>query len=144
MGKRRNNDLTTLGRELQHCRARAARLWRSYHAINEKLDPEGSTLAHRAWSEAVDEALRIADAISRKQAATLAELLIQFDAIWWWLIEDDSILDASAKHWLKLFRRSLRGLTAKTNTAASSPRVVGQPALGDGPLAGPNLNLRGQ
>ena len=114
MGKRRNNDLTTLGRELQHCRARAACLWRSYHAINEQIDPEGSTIAHQAWSETVDEALRIADAISREQAATLSDLLIQFDAIWWWVVEDDSILDASARRWLPRFRRSMRGLAAKS------------------------------
>ena len=39
MGKQRSNDLTTLGRDLQHCR--------------------DSSLAHQAWSEAVDQALRI-------------------------------------------------------------------------------------
>ena len=113
MGKRRNNDLTTLGRDLQHCRARAARLWRRYHAIDEQFDPEGSSLAHRAWSKAVDEALSIADAISLEQATTLADLLVQFDAIWWWVVEDDSILDASARRWLRRFHRSLRELAAK-------------------------------
>ena len=112
MAKRRSNDLTTLGRDLQHCRARAARLWRRYYAIDEQLDPEGSTLAHQAWSETVDEALRIADAISREQATSFAELLVQFDAIWWWVVEDDAILDASARHGLRRFRRSLRGLAA--------------------------------
>ena len=114
MGKRRNNDLTALGRDLQHCRARAAQLWRRYHAIDEQLDPEGSTIAHQAWSEAIDEALRMADAISREQATSLTDLLIQFDGIWWWAVEDDGILDASTRHWLRRFRRSLRGLAAKS------------------------------
>ncbi len=114
MGKRRNNDLTPLGGDLRHRRARAARLWRRYQAINEKLDPVGSTLAHRAWSEAVDAALGIADAISLEQATTLADLLVQFDAIWCWVVEDGRILDASAKRWLRRFRRSLRALAAKT------------------------------
>ena len=114
MGKRRNNDLTTLGQDLQRCRARAARLWRRYHAIDEQLDPETSSLAHLAWSEAADEALRIADAISREQATTISDLLVQFDAILWWIVEDDSVLDASARRWLRRFRRSLRALTAKS------------------------------
>ena len=114
MGKQRNNDLTTLSRDLQHRRARAVRLWRRYQAIDEQLDPEGSSPAHRAWSEAVDEAITIADAISRERATSLSDLLIQFDAIWWWVIEDDSILDANAGHWLRRFRRSLRGLAAKS------------------------------
>src|SRR5665213_3662860 len=107
MGKRMNNNLglTALDLDLQRCRARAARLWHKCQAIDERLDPEGSTLAHRAWSEAVDAALRIADAISLEQATTLADLLVQFGAIWWWIVEDDSILDASVRHWLRRFRR---------------------------------------
>ena len=114
MGKRRNNDLTALGRDLQHCRARAARLWRRYYAIDEQLDPEGLTIAHQAWSAAIDEALRNADAISRERATNLAELLVQFDAIWSWVVEDYSLLDSSTGHRLRRFRRSLRGLAAKS------------------------------
>ena len=114
MGKRSNidRDLSSLGLDLQRCRARATRLWRKSHAIDEQLDPAGSTIAHQAWSKTVDEALRIADAISREQASTLTDLLIQFDAIWWWVVEDDSLLDSSAKQWLRRFRRSTRGLAA--------------------------------
>ena len=115
MGKRGSrNDLTSLSRDLRRSRAQAARLWRIYQAIDEHLDPSASTLAHGAWSAAVDDTLKIVDAISRKQATSVDEVVVQFDAIWWWVVEDDGILDSAARRWLRRFRRSLRGLAAKS------------------------------
>jgi hypothetical protein len=58
-----------------------------------------STNAHQAWSDAVDEALKIAEVISRQQAHDIEELAIQFEATWWWIVEDDSVLDGSARRW---------------------------------------------
>lgn len=89
--------LRTFGHDLSRCRARAYRLWRTYQAIDENAEPAESAAAHKAWSDAVDTTLRIAEAISREQAHDLVELRIQLDSIWWWLVEDDSILDANAR-----------------------------------------------
>ena len=87
--------LSSLGRDLNKSRTRAWRLWRKYQSIDEELDRMPRTLhtAHgpRRWRRRSS----VADAISREPAHTLDDLLIQFEAIWWWIIEDDSILDSS-------------------------------------------------
>lgn len=101
-----------LARKLARCRARSTRLWRMYQAIDEKLRPDASTAAHLSWSDTIDEALGIAEAISRQRPRDIAELAMQFEALWWWLVEDDSILDGSARRWLGRFRRALRHLAA--------------------------------
>ena len=106
--------LHVLDQELNRHRTRARRTWRNYQAIDEELDAAASAAAHRVWSDAVDDALRVAEAISRERPRDLGELLIQFEATWWWLIEDDSVLDGTARRWLRRFRRSLRQLAAKT------------------------------
>ncbi|MEO7222459.1 MAG: hypothetical protein ABIY37_08300 [Devosia sp.] len=79
-------------------------------SLNDKLNPEATASAHRAWSEAIDEALLAVEAISRRPPHNLADLVIQVDAIWWWVQEDDSILDRPTRTWLLRFRRSLRRL----------------------------------
>ncbi len=104
--------VTLLARDLTRCRTRARRLWKSYQAVDEQVDSAASAKAHQAWSDSVDEALRISEAMSRQQARQLAELAIQFEAVWWWIVEDDSVLDGSARRWLSRFRRSLRRLAA--------------------------------
>jgi hypothetical protein len=58
----------------------------------------------------MDDALRIIEAISAEPVHDLRGLLAQYEAIWWWLREDDNVLDASTRRWLGRFRRSLRGL----------------------------------
>jgi hypothetical protein len=58
----------------------------------------------------VDQALHTADIISHEPAHDLAGLVTKFDAIWWWIIEDDPLLDDRARLWLMRFRRSLHRL----------------------------------
>jgi hypothetical protein len=94
-----DHPLPTLAAHLERCKRRASRLWKNHQAINEQLDPAASAGTHRAWSDQVDEALEIAEAMSRQQANDLAELASQYEAIWWWLIEDDSVLEGSAEGW---------------------------------------------
>lgn len=104
------SDLYILDRQLHLQRARANRLWRSYQASDDAIDTMAQTNAHQDWSDAVDDALTIAEAISRQRPLNVDELRIQFEATWWWIVEDDSILDCSARRWLRRFRRSLRTL----------------------------------
>jgi hypothetical protein len=56
------------------------------------------------------DALGIVETISAEPAHDLRELLVKFDAVWWWVKEDDNVLDGSTRRWLVRFRRSLRGL----------------------------------
>ena len=100
-------NLSDKGRRLDRCRARIRRCWRDYQAIDEALDPTASAAAHTDWSKAVDDALQIAEAISREPAHNITELATKFEAMWWWIIEDDSILDVTTRQWLARFRRSL-------------------------------------
>ena len=120
------SDLNGLDHHLHQQRARAGRLWdhedrwpwscpdrlvwRRYQATDPQANTLTSLAAHRAWSDAVEEAITTAEKISWQRPGDLIELLIQFEAIWWWVVEDDSILDGSARRWLNRFRRSLRRL----------------------------------
>ncbi len=65
---------------------------------------------HKAWSDAIDDALKAAEAISRERPDDLGDLHIQYEAIWWWVRDDDNVLDGSGRTWIGRFRRSLRGL----------------------------------
>ena len=103
-------DLHDLDRHLRRQRARAGRLWLRYQATDREANTLVSTAAYQAWSDAVEEAIATAEQISRQRPGDLDELLMQFEAIWWWVVEDDSILDGSARRWLQRFRRSLRRL----------------------------------
>ena len=106
----RRDALLELSEALRRNQARARRTWRNYRATDETADPGGVKRAHQAWSDAIDDTLRLVDAISRERPRDLVELLIQFNAIWWWISEDDSVLDSSTRKWLGRFRRSLRRL----------------------------------
>ena len=66
--------------------------------------------AHHAWSIAIDDALAAADALSLERPADIHDLLLQYDAIWWWIREDASVLDESTRRWLGRFSRNLRRL----------------------------------
>nr|MBI4923082.1 hypothetical protein [Devosia nanyangense] len=110
-----------LGRELGHHRARAGRAWRRYASLSEKVDP-AATRAHQVWSDAIDDALRTAEAISQEQPRSLNDLLVQYEAIWWWVGEDDNVLDGSTRRWLTRFRHSLRRLASQR---ISSDHAVG-------------------
>lgn len=109
-----NNDssLPALARDLDRSRRRARRLWMKYQATGGQPQPAASADTYQAWSDTVDEALEIAEAMSRQQARNLAEVAMQFEAAWWWIVEDDSVLDAGMRRWLRRFRRSLRRLAA--------------------------------
>ncbi|MEO7223297.1 MAG: hypothetical protein ABIY37_12560 [Devosia sp.] len=96
--------------EFDHHRARAGRAWRKYRARSEAVNPVTAARLHKAWSDAIDDALKTAEAISRERPGDLGDLLIQCEAIWWWAREDDNVLDGSSRTWLGRFRRSLRGL----------------------------------
>ncbi len=37
---------------------------------------------HKAWYEAIDEALRVADTMSRERPNNLGDLLIQYEVVW--------------------------------------------------------------
>ena len=61
-----------------------------------------------AWSATIGEALLVAHVIASSRANGIGGLIVKFDAVWWWLELDDSILDAQARRWLAGFGRSLR------------------------------------
>ncbi|MBN9348070.1 MAG: hypothetical protein J0I48_18030 [Devosia sp.] len=103
--------LLRLGLELKRHRARAGRAWRRYQTLGDEVEPALAATRHGAWSEAIEDALKIADAISREQPSDLDELVIQYEAIWWWIGADDNVLDGSTQRWLGRFRRSLRRLS---------------------------------
>lgn len=105
-----------LARHLGIHRRRTRRLWKDYQSTDERVDPAASAQVHQAWSDSVDKALEIAEAMSRQQSHDLAELAMQFEAIWWWIIEDDSVLDGGTRRWLRRFRRSLRRLVGSDTT----------------------------
>lgn len=102
--------LADLNRRLTQQRARARRAWRKYVAAGEASDSTASSRAHRAWSEAVDDALSTVEAISVVPIHDLRELLIVFETIWWWVRLDDNVIDGGTRRWLGRFRRSLRRL----------------------------------
>ena len=104
--------LHDLGRELGRNRARAGRAWRRYTSLSEKLDP-AAIRAHQVWSDAIDDTLRTAEAISREQPLSLNDLLVRYEAIWWWINDDDNVLDGSTHRWLTRFRHSLRRLASQ-------------------------------
>jgi hypothetical protein len=85
-----------------------------YRGTSEGADADGAAKAHQAWSDAIEDTLRIVEAISREQPRDLADLLIQYEAIWWWIVEDDSVLDTSTRRWLRRFRRALRSLAVQS------------------------------
>lgn len=105
-----SGSLPALSLEFERRRARAGRAWRSYKATSDTVDPIRAADLHSAWSGAIDDALETAEAMSREPAGDLQELLIQYEAIWWWIRSDDNVLDGSTRRWLGRFHRSLRGL----------------------------------
>ncbi len=105
-----DSTLPGLGVEFERRRARARRTWRRYQAVNEALDPVLAAGLHSAWSRPIEDALETAEVISRERPNDLKALVIQFEAIWWWIGEDDNVLDGSTRRWLMRFRRSLRRL----------------------------------
>ena len=102
--------LTKLGREFARRRAACQRAWRRYQASDETIDPVAASQAHRRWSGAIEDALAAIERISGERPSDFHGLLLQYEAIWWWISEDDSVLDRSTRRWLMRFRRSLRRL----------------------------------
>lgn len=102
--------LADLNRRLTQHRARARRAWRKYVAAGEASDPVASGVAHQEWSDAVEQALRTVEAISVAPVHDLRELLIAFEATWWWARLDDDVIDESTLRGLGRFRLALRRL----------------------------------
>jgi hypothetical protein len=48
--------------------------------------------------------------------------VIKFDATWWWIVEDESLLDDRVRLWLMRFRRSLRQLARDHQDSRRSSR----------------------
>ena len=116
-GKRRTpvaadegSSLSALNLEFERHRARAGRARHSYKATSEAVDPVRAADLHSAWSRAIDDALKTAEAMSREPPADLQELLTQYEAIWWWIRSDDNVLDGTTRRWLGRFHRGLRRL----------------------------------
>jgi hypothetical protein len=110
--------LPELERSFVQQRSRARSAWRRYVAADEASDPTASRAAHQDWSDAVDDALTIIEAISMAPVHDLRGLLTQFEATWWWIREDDNVLDESTRRWLARFRRSLRRLVQQGRSTA--------------------------
>jgi len=92
-----SSHLAMLGRTLDQLRRRSYRQWRHYQSIDEGEDAATASNAHKEWSDSIDEALGVADAISREPVHDLTDLVLKFDAVWWWIVEDDSVLDLTVK-----------------------------------------------
>lgn len=113
-----DDTLPELERGLTQQRSRARRAWRRYVAADEASDSTASRRAHKEWSDAVDDALTIVEAISTAPVHDLRGLLVQFEATWWWIREDDNVLDGGTRRWLRRFRRSLRRLVQQGRSIA--------------------------
>jgi len=87
--------LTELDAQLVRLRRRAARQRRRWHGLRDIGDDAAKTAA-AAWSQTIEDALEIATKIAQQPAHDLDGLNVKFSAIWWWLVLDDSILDACA------------------------------------------------
>ena len=85
-----------------------------YRGTSEGADPDSAAKAHQAWSDAVEDTLGIVEIISRERPRDLADLLIQYEAIYWWISEDDSVLDTGTRRWLGRFRRAIRSLAIRS------------------------------
>jgi hypothetical protein len=106
--------LLQLGQDLLRHQARSRRARAKYQGASEGADADGAAKAHQAWSDALEDTLRIVDIISRGQPRDLADLLIQYEAIWWWISEDDSVLDTGTRRWLRRFLRAIRSLAVQS------------------------------
>jgi hypothetical protein len=117
--------LLQLGQDLRRDQARTRRAWMRYRGASEGADPEGAAKAHQAWSNAVEDTLRIVEIISREQPRDLAGLLIQYEAIHWWISEDDSVLDTSTRRWLRDFGGQFGALLSEAEHRRHRDRVEG-------------------
>jgi hypothetical protein len=105
--------LQALGGEFDRERARARRQRRHWEAIKNEPDASGAAAAASEWSATIEQALGIAEVISRGPAHDFAGLAIKFEAAWWWIVEDDNLLDDRVRLWLVRFRRSLHRLSGQ-------------------------------
>lgn len=99
--------LIALGRQLERERARARQCWRRWQRLKEQGSADASLEAAQ-WSKAIEDALRTAEMISREPAHDLAGLSTKFEALRWWSVQDNSILDAALMRWLARYGRELR------------------------------------
>ena len=100
--------LLALGAELARLRRRAGRQWRQWRRLQDGANEVEAARAGETWSATIDAAMLVADRIAKTPAHGIEGLVVKFDATWWFLVLDDSILDAHAARWLAAFGRSLR------------------------------------
>jgi hypothetical protein len=110
----------TGGRDFVRQRTAAQRAWKRYQAKEETVDPASASTSHQAWSNAIESTLAAAEALSRQRPTDINDLRLQYDAIWWWIREDDNVLDERTRRWLGRFGRNLRRLAAPTTVSAGS------------------------
>jgi len=90
-----DHQLTELDAQLGRLRRRAARQRRKWQGLRD-IGDDAATTASATWSQTVEDAFAIATEIAQQPAHDLDGLNVKFSAIWWWLVLDDSILDACA------------------------------------------------
>jgi hypothetical protein len=103
-------DMLALAPRFEQLRRRSRRQWRRYQSLDDEGGRIAAAAAHEAWSTSVEETLGVVEAISLAPAESIANLAIKVEAICWWVVEDDSILDAALRRWLVRLRRSARQL----------------------------------
>ena len=73
----------------------------------------GGDAAWQRWSNAVSELESVAAAIAKTPAHNLADLLVKYRALRWALIDDDTIIDDTAREQVLAFGRTLTALVAR-------------------------------
>ena len=88
--------LLALGAELARLRRRAGGQWRKWRRLQDGANDVEAARAGESWSATIDAAMQVADRIAKTPAHGIEGLVVKFDAAWWFLVLDDSILDANA------------------------------------------------
>jgi hypothetical protein len=111
-----NDRLRALGKDFQRLPVRSGSNGNGNGSSKSQVLP---MLRPGKWSDTADQTLGIAENISREPAQDVVGLAIKFEAICWWIVEDDSLLDEPARRWLLRFRRSLHHRQAKPGTCSA-------------------------
>lgn len=114
---READQLELLGADLARAAARVRRLSHKVKVARQTGDEDRLAAISEDWSRTMDKALQLAGAIAQLPANDVHDLVVKFEAIWWFLVEDDNVLDASAMRWMRRFRRSLRSLGRPPDSA---------------------------
>ena len=79
----------------------------------------GADAAWQRWSHAVSELESVAAAIAKMPAHNLTDLLIKYRALRWALIDDDTIVDDTARRQVLAFGRALAVLATPRSHSPS-------------------------